>query len=156
VSTVTLDRVVSLRVVGVPTTQGSKNGFVVKSKFGKARAIVVDVKPHALRSWREAIRCDVVSALGAGWAPVEGPIRVDLVFALPKPASAPKRKRTWPIGARSGDIDKLERAVLDALTDSGIFKDDGQVVELRGVKDYVDEVTATPGVRIDVFRYSGA
>ncbi len=144
--------VLSLRVVGVPTTQGSKNGFVVKTKTGKLRALVVDVKRKELRSWREAIRSDAVAELGEDWVPLSGPIRVTLHFTLPKPASAPKRRRTWPIGARSGDIDKLERAALDALTDAALWRDDGQVVDLHGTKDYPDLKVTCPGVLIRVYR----
>lgn len=145
--------VLEIRVLGVPTTQGSKNAFVVNSKSGP-RAVVVDVKRHALRSWRDSIRADVIDCLGPNWEPIQGPIGVALRFALPKPASAPKRRRTWPIGARSGDIDKLERAVLDALTDAGLWKDDGQVVTLQGDKDYpgVTSGLSVPGVQITVWQ----
>ena len=61
------------------------------------------------------------------------PVRVDLVFLLPKPPSRPKRRRCWP--TVKPDIDKLVRAVLDALT-SVVFTDDAQVVALRVDKDY--------------------
>jgi Holliday junction resolvase RusA-like endonuclease len=64
---------------------------------------------------------------------------------LLKPRSAPKRRRTWPIGARSGDVDKLARSVLDSLT-GVLFHDDAQVVHLVVSKDYGD----APGVRVFV------
>ncbi len=140
--------IVSLAVHGIPTTQGSKKGFVVKG-----RAVLVDVKKESLNSWREAIRSDIARELGPGWEPETGPVRVVLRFALPKPASAPKRKRTWPVSSRSGDLDKLQRAVFDAITDSGLWRDDSQVVDVQASKDWTGVGGLNvPGVRIVVYR----
>ena len=144
--------VLQFRVAGLPSTQGSKTGFVVTSKAtGKARAVVVDKNPKTLKPWREAVRSTAVEALPAGWVPLDGPVRISLVFALPKPA---KPSRRWPIGANSGDVDKLARAVLDALSDASVWSDDARVTDLRAVKDYPGEQVAqsTPGVLVRVWR----
>jgi Holliday junction resolvase RusA-like endonuclease len=140
-----------LRVVGVPITQGSKRA-VLRGRGLGARAGLIDNNDAKLRPWREAVRSTVVDVLGPDWQPFPGPVRVVLLFALPKPASAPKRRRTWPMGARSGDIDKLARAVLDACTDAAVWRDDAQVVELRVIKDYPgpDVEQMTPGVILSV------
>lgn len=140
------------RVSGTPSTQGSKTGFVVKGKAtGKYRAVIVDKNPKALKPWREAVRSDAVAAAGEGWVPIGGPVRLALLFAMPKPV---KPQHRWPIGANSGDVDKLARAVLDALTDAGVWADDARVVDLRVVKDYPGEAVAqtTPGVLVRVWR----
>lgn len=53
----------------------------------------------------------------------------------------------------AGDLDKLYRNVLDALTDAQVYVDDVQVVELGGGKIEMstpDWVGASPGVRITV------
>jgi crossover junction endodeoxyribonuclease RusA len=56
---------------------------------------------------------------------------VDLAFVMPRPKSAPKTK-TLPAVKRP-DIDKLTRAILDAIT--GIcLVDDSQVVGLKASK----------------------
>lgn len=146
--------VLGLRVVGVPVTQGSMTGFVVKTKAGGHRAIVQDQKKPKLKPWREAVRSDAVARLGEDWQAETGPLCVILRFALPRPASAPVRRRTWPIGARSGDVDKLARAILDALTDAALWRDDSQVIDLRVRKDYpgLDVAQMTPGVLINVYR----
>lgn len=143
---------VQFRVAGRPVTQGSKNAFVVQPKDGKPRAVVVDDDKASLKPWREAVRSTALEHLGDAWQPYPGPVHVQLVFALPKPASAPKTRRTWPIGARSGDVDKLARACLDALTDAGCWRDDAQVVRLLIDKDYPGPHTQqiTPGVLIHV------
>jgi crossover junction endodeoxyribonuclease RusA len=124
-------------VAGLPVTQGSKRAYVVNG-----RPVLAEQAGSQLKAWRYAM------AMAAGdthHGPLlEGPVAVTLTFGLLKPASAPKRRRTWPIAARSGDVDKLARAALDALT-GVVFADDAQVVELRVSKDY-----GLPGVEVEV------
>lgn len=138
---------VRFRVAGRPMTQGSKTGIVVKG-----RAVLVETNRAALKPWREAVRSTALEHLGDTWQPYPGPVHVRLLFALPKPASAPKTRRTWPVGARSGDVDKLARACLDACTDAGVWRDDAQVVDLHVTKDYPGEHAGqlTPGVLVHV------
>jgi crossover junction endodeoxyribonuclease RusA len=126
-------------VAGLPVTQGSKRAYVVNG-----RPVLTEHAGDHLKAWRYAI-----AAEGARVWPLDrplfaGPLSVRLVFGLRKPASAPKTQRTWPVTARSGDVDKLARAALDALT-GVIWMDDGQVVELRVSKDY-----GPPGVEVEV------
>jgi crossover junction endodeoxyribonuclease RusA len=137
------------RVVGIPVTQGSKRA-VMRGK----RAGMIDANDAKLRPWRDAVRSTVVDALGPDSTATTGPVRVVLAFALPRPASAPKTRRTWPMGARSGDVDKLARAVLDALTDAAVWHDDAQVLDLHVLKDYPGPHIEqnTPGVLIAVYR----
>ena len=140
------------RVSGLPSTQGSKTGFVVTSKAtGRPRAVITDKNPKALKPWREAVRSTALAAAGEGWVPIDGPVRLVMLFALPRPT---KPSRRWPIGANSGDVDKLARAVMDALTDAGVWTDDARVTDLRVVKDYPGEPVAqsTPGVLVRVWR----
>ncbi len=53
-------------------------------------------------------------------APYLGPVTVVITAYLPV---------ADVIAPRAGDVDKLERNVLDALTDAGIYGDDNQVVK---------------------------
>ena len=140
-------------VVAVPKPQGSKRAFVVKGKDGgKDRAIVVDSDKGPLKGFRDAVRTDAVDAKPEGFTPFEGPLNVVLAFALPKPKVAERGPRRWPTSKNAGDVDKLTRAVLDALTDAAVFGDDGQVVRLVVEKDYPNTPEsawqASPGVRV--------
>jgi len=139
-----------ISVLGIPVTQGSKTAFLAGNKpflreksSGAAHMRFVD--------WRQAVRSEaqrvcerehwVVDADNPYWYDA---VSVECRFSLLKPASAPKTRRTWPIGARSGDVDKLARLILDALTGI-VFADDSHVVELHVSKDY-----GVPGVEIVV------
>ncbi len=129
---------VGFHVRGLPVTQGNHNAFV---RGGHAR--ITDKSGGGLVAWRHAIATEARAAM-IGLPCIDGPVSVVAHFYLPKPASAPKRRRTWPIGARSGDADKLARALLDGLT-GVVFRDDSQVVHLLVRKDFGD-----PGVEVVV------
>lgn len=123
---------VTFTVYARPEPQGSKKGFV---KNG--RAVLVDDNPKTLRSYRaETTREAIVTLseldLPRPLAGKHVPVELDLEFIFVKPASVPKR-RLWPVVPP--DIDKLERATLDALT-GVLFVDDAQVVTVQKSKVY--------------------
>ncbi len=153
------DVLLAVHVVGTPKQQGSKRSFVVPLKGAdpasgrKAfRGVIVDDNKKPLKDWRTDVVVRVQDALteasGVSW-PLVGPVAVRLIFAMPKPAR-PK----WPWPAVKPDVDKLERAVLDAMTDAGVWKDDAQVVDLHSSKHYPGPAVAqtVPGVLITVHR----
>lgn len=74
-------------------------------------------------------------AVGDGVIPRGHPVEVDIRFYLPRPASLAKKLAAM---VKRPDIDKLGRAILDALTDV-VFEDDSQVVDLFLRKRYADE-----------------
>jgi len=74
--------------------------------------------------------------------PFAGPVSIHLEFLLPKPKSAPKRRRTY--ATKRPDLDKLARAILDSVTHI-LIEDDAQVVEITATKDY-----GQPGVRVTI------
>lgn len=63
------------------------------------------------------------------------PVSVRITFLMPRPKTV---KRHMPIVPP--DIDKLCRAVLDALTDVGVWVDDSQVVDLGATKIYASGI----------------
>jgi len=130
------DGTIMFQVHGLPTPQGSTRAFVVKGKP------IITSTAKGLSAWRRLV-ADVAQDF-APEQPWEGPVGIDLHFGLPKPKSAPKTRRVWP--DKRPDLDKLTRAVLDALT-YVVFADDSQVVEIRATKDY-----GAPGVAVEVHR----
>jgi len=132
----------SFFVHGPPVTQGSMRAFVNKHT---GRAAITSNNGGKLQLWRHAVSDEARKVRGEEDAtPFAGPIAMRLTFRLLRPASAPKRKVTYPIGARSGDIDKLSRSVLDALT-GVLFQDDSQVTSLVACKEWGE-----PGALIEM------
>jgi len=134
---------VTITVHGIPTPQGSKSGFAIKrgGEYTGRVAMVEGSNKSAqarqrMQSWREAVRSAAQEAMGVR-QPLDGPLSAVVVFTLPKPASAPKRRQSWP--CKRPDLDKLLRAVFDAVTQAGVFRDDAQIIALTATKRYPDE-----------------
>lgn len=128
---------VTFTVHGTPTPQGSTKAFVNK-RTGHAQ-ITYD-NAATLGSWRQDI---AARAQDAGVALIDGPVQVRATFGFLRPASVTAKKRPLPVV--KPDIDKLVRALLDALTGLA-YHDDAQVVSLDVVKVYA----AAPGLRCHV------
>jgi crossover junction endodeoxyribonuclease RusA len=128
-----------VRVEGDPVSQGSKRCFC---RNGRATLIEASDK---LKPWRARITAAAIYArVEQRIEPLDVPVGCYLTFYMPRPASA---KREVP--SVKPDIDKLTRAVLDALTDADIWTDDSRVVSLYALKVYATDVEK-PGVRIEV------
>lgn len=137
-------------VMGTPAPQGSKRHV--------GRGVMVESSKR-VAPWREAV---VAQAQRDGLAGkrLTGPVSVDVLFLLPRPKGhygtgrnadqvkpgAPK----YPAG--KPDLDKLARAVLDALVQAGVIGDDAQVVDLDARKAWCTPNDPTPGAHITVGR----
>lgn len=125
-------------VEGTPIPQGSKKAFVIRR-----RAVIVDDNAPKLKPWRLKItQAAVVALAGRSGFPAQHPVAVLVDFYMPRAVSV---KRARP--SVRPDVDKKVRSVLDALTDAGVYADDGQVVALHALDWYADD---KPGVRIVV------
>lgn len=115
-------------VPGRPSPQGSKKSvgggrFIEASKY--------------LPAWRKAVtEYAIYAATEHAWEPLTGPVTLEVVFYVERPATIKINKRPHPIVPP--DIDKLVRGVSDALSDAGVWGDDSQVVKLVAFKRYAD------------------
>jgi Holliday junction resolvase RusA-like endonuclease len=123
---------VAFRIEHKPSPKGSLKPTGRRGQRVRLVEQVKGSKPFRV-AVAEAARLAVAGREGY---PLVGPVEVHLVCAFVKPPSYPKRRRCWPITRGTGDMDKLERNVLDALTDAGVVGDDSQVCRLVGDKDY--------------------
>lgn len=93
--------------------------------------------PGTARVWRSRVAhlARVILASETARKPYEGPIRLAVEFRLPRPRAA--KGRAFP--AVRPDLDNYLKALMDALTDAGVWKDDGQVVSVLATKTYAQE-----------------
>ena len=152
---------VTFEVSGLPKPQGSKIAIVYPPKdlvstlykiaksnsprkafYANVNAGLIDQQSKALNEWRDEVKKEAIKAYGAN-APIDEAVCVTATFLMPRPKnhyrtgvhagtvkdSAPHFQITRP------DVDKLERAIYDAIT-GVVFADDSQVVRSLSIKDY--------------------
>lgn len=108
-----------------PVTQGSVTAIPVN---GKARIIHNHSKElYEQRALIQSLYHD------NGGQKIDGAVAVEMTFSFVRPKSVSERKR--PYMTVKPDLDKLVRAVLDALTHHA-YDDDSQVVQLKVCKVY--------------------
>ena len=100
-----------------------------------------------LAPWRKAVTLAAAQAIAdAGWVSEDGPAQVTVSFYLERPKTVKIANRLLP--TVPPDCDKLARAVLDSLTDAGVWGDDAQVTKLIAMKLYAD--ARNPGCVVKV------
>lgn len=138
---------ISFFVPGVPRPAGSKTAFPFKRRDGSLGASVVDSCKHT-KPW-QAVVSGEARDIYAG--PIlTGPIQLELAFNFLRPKShygtgrnANRLKPSAPMHHTvKPDIDKLIRAILDALT-GPIWQRDQQVTYLTARKLYDVQPGAT-------------
>lgn len=134
-------RSVTFVIPGKPQPKGSTKSFI---KNGR---VVTTSDNDALKPW-QAVATLVARANHSGWGiPFNGNVDIKARFAFPYlkahldskgkvKESAPELKNTKP------DLDKLQRALGDALKDAGVYTEDSRVVHWDATKVY-DRVGST-------------
>ena len=130
-------------VHGKPIPQGSM------TNFGRGRLVH---KPELI-AWRNKVLNEAKRvAKEADWPlNYDGPVRLSATFYLPKP-----QRPRWMLPAVKPDLDKLVRAIGDALSPrqgTGILKEDSRIVEVSAVKVYAE---GEPGVSVGVCGIKGS
>ena len=128
---------VHIVVHGAPATQGSKKAFI------RGKKVVLVEMDEKLPAWRAAVEASARLATGPGWVTWDGPVSVSGTIHLRKPATT--KYPTAPAG--TPDLDKLQRAIGDALTKSGVIKDDARIVHWDIRKVWADNI---PGANLTI------
>lgn len=143
---------ISVWVAGVPAPQGSKRPLGRRGGFGKHIMIESSTK---VKPWREDVRQAFLNRpYGASVLtsfPKGTPVIVKVVFVLPRTKAMRGRPSADSPMTQKPDLDKLGRAVLDALKSAGVYADDSQVVTLLGHKRRA-EPGETTGAMIHIER----
>ena len=124
--------VVIVRSAGAP--QGSKknlgNGVMIESS-------------QRVKPFRQDVKYAAAEVIPADWdRAADMAVKVDFHFRRPQShltskGALTKKAPLYPIGRNIGDLDKLCRSLLDALT-GVVFHDDSQVIDLVSRKRYSD------------------
>lgn len=149
----------TLDVTGLPAPQGSKRAWVNKHT---GRAQMREQTHDKIQLWRQDVKAaatDHIAASPDDWAPLEGPLSVDVTFRFPRPKSHHRtgknahllrdRAPAYPCTRSVGDLDKCLRSTWDALVTAGLFGDDSQVVHTNTWQVYTAP-GELPGARITV------
>ena len=135
------DRFVGVHVLGLPQPQGSMKAYTNRAT---GRPIILDSNDK-LKDWRMRVEVEArrVEAEEHFRVPGKASYRLWVLFQFPEPKSKHcVHKNTRP------DLDKLIRAVCDALTDI-LLDDDAEIVEMVGAKEWGSKA---PGVWIYLTR----
>jgi crossover junction endodeoxyribonuclease RusA len=129
----------TLRIVahGSPAAQGSKKAFI------RGKKIALVEMNEKLPGWRAAVEAAARLAAGPTWAPIDAAVSIRGEIRLRKPKTT--KYPDAPAGAP--DLDKLQRAIGDALTKSNVIKDDARIVHWNIRKVWADNV---PGADITI------
>jgi Holliday junction resolvase RusA-like endonuclease len=141
--------------MGRPRTKGSLRGVCTKVHSHKIH-YVEQTKDSALWRKQMAKACQVAhlkatDGILANW---RGPVEVKATFVFERELSVaggplPSHDTPYPTNIMLGDLDKLARNLLDALTDSHVIADDSYVVSLVTHKRWARD-GEEPGVIVSV------
>lgn len=150
-------RSITFSVEALPVPKGSVQPLRSRTT---GRAIVIPYRAADLKAWQSLV---AYAAREAGWGTLcLGPMYVEVEFYLQRPAchyrdmdrDKPLRDDApeWPCRKPTPDLDKLTRAIGDALQ-YGPYADDVQVCRWEVQKQYADE--CSPGALIRVSTLGG-
>src|SRR5438309_7426922 len=120
--------VIEIQLLGLPIPQGSLRPFKLARGY-----VMVATNAKRLKPWRLELKEAAAAALN-GSGPSQDNVLLTIEFRFPRPAGHFGKRGLRPSAPlamfRRPDLDKLVRAILDALTDAGACPDDGQVDEI--------------------------
>jgi Holliday junction resolvase RusA-like endonuclease len=138
------DAIVFLKFTAVGTPKPKARPRTVKNKH---TGEIQTYTPDDTVSWEGNIGWQAKQALAAlhqmhpgqfDVLPLANRLMIQLRFNIKRPQSLPK-KVLYPMKSRPGDIDNLDKCVLDALQNVGVIRDDCQVTDLDSMKRFADQ-----------------
>lgn len=95
--------------------------------------------PDSANSWKEEIKA---AFMGCRRPTITEPVHLTVRFFMPVPKTLHiKTKERYTPHITKPDTDNLLKALMDALTEAGIWKDDAQVFWTEATKWYAAEET---------------
>lgn len=132
-----------IRIIGIPKAQPRVRAFVRGRHAGV-------YNPGTADEWKSIVY-KAAETHFCGHPPIDGPVRADMTFLMPRPKRMMTKKT--PQGriryTAKPDRDNLEKAVLDVLTQVGVWHDDAQVCCGEVTKWYV-AIDEKPGMELEI------
>src|SRR4051812_11413364 len=143
---------VRFSVIGLAQPKGSAKIVPLRRQFPFAvgsfrdllRSVAITSDNARVKAWQKDIARAARLSLGNLEMELTGAITLEAVFYLPRPTS--RKTAADEAHVTRPDVDKLARAVADALTGI-VWHDDSQVTDLIARKRYAETVAAA---RVDV------
>ena len=138
---------IELWVNGIPKAQPRPRAF---ARGGRAR--VYD--PSTAEGWKGQIAMAMKSMRPS--IPIDNPVEMQVDFYLPRPQRLMKAKDPGGVIPHTAkpDIDNLLKAVMDCITQIGVWKDDTQVAKITSTKYYHAKI-GRPGALIRIREIGG-
>ncbi|UVK61376.1 RusA-like resolvase [Microbacterium phage Gingerbug] len=134
-----------LFIPGKPIQQGSLIPRIIWVG-GRPKAVLHSHASADLKRWRTAI---ATAIRASGHEQIDPYVDVLAIFHMPKPKTT--KYPDYPAG--TPDLDKLQRALGDALTESGIVADDARIVRWHAMGVWAGgrrSVSEEPGLYLQV------
>ena len=137
---------IQLTVLGVAAPQGSKK------HVGHGRMVESSKR---VGPWREAIVAEA-QRQGVAGAMLDGPLAMTVAILLPRPRGHYGTGRNADVvrpaapraPAGRPDLDKLLRAISDALTQAAVWRDDSCLCQVSAMKLYADSDPPQARIRL--------
>lgn len=141
-----MTRHVRFDVAGQAVPQGSLRRGGGRSLRASNADVLYPWREHVAHAARDVMRDEPI---------MTGSVQIVVAFSLQRPTSHYTTKgvlsRGAPIHATNKpDVDKLARAVLDALT-GVVYLDDKQIVDLRAAKRWTSTLSEGPRISVDIW-----
>jgi Holliday junction resolvase RusA-like endonuclease len=135
---------IELNVHGIPKPQPRQRHRISKRRGGGPQ-FVQNYTPRndKVQDWKSAIKQRALFDEVA-FRRISGPISLSVMFFMPIPKSLQKKVSELDPHIKVPDTDNLAKAVMDALTDCGVWEDDKQVYRSSFSKVY----SSDPGAKI--------
>lgn len=139
-------RTVAFTAYGNPKGQPRARAF---ARGGKVRMY----DPGTAEGWKAIVAAAAQQFVPA--KPCEGMVALDLKFWMPRPKrlSKPDRDGNPTPHLAKPDADNLAKAIMDAFTQIGMWRDDAQVADLCVMK-YYHQQGERPGVTVTIAFYN--